>query len=77
MEKKYEKEEAQQLAEKKLNEFCKKLTQKGVQIIENNVMIVTEENQCSASGMLTVIEPIGSKQDTILSDAPNENGKGL
>ncbi|MFP3152956.1 sporulation protein YqfD [Lachnospiraceae bacterium ZAX-1] len=62
--KQYAKKEAEILIEKKLNEFCQTLTQKGVQIIENSVIIVTEGKKCQAKGSLKVIEPIGSRQIT-------------
>ncbi len=63
-EKTYTESEAKALAENKLAEFCKKLEQKGVQIIENNVIIVVEGKTCRASGSLKVIEPIGRRQKT-------------
>lgn len=72
VQKQYTKQEAQQLAKEKLNEFCEKLTQKGIQIIENNVMIATDEKQCSAYGSLKVIEPIGTRQATTVTDVPQE-----
>lgn len=68
----YTKEQAKQLAKEKLNDFCKELTEKGVQIIENNVMIVTDENNCTASGTLTVIEPIGIRKATSTTDIQHE-----
>ena len=70
--KRYKKEEAKKLAEQKLQEFCKELSEKGVQIIENNVMIETDENNCTASGSLKVIEPIGIRQATSITDLPQE-----
>lgn len=68
--KKYSKKEAKQLANEKLNEFCKELTQKGVQIIENNVMIVVDEKNCTSSGSLTIIEPIGVRKATEITEIP-------
>ncbi|NBH15091.1 sporulation protein YqfD [Lachnospiraceae bacterium] len=68
----YTKEEAKQLANEKLNDFCKELTEKGVQIIENNVMIVTDEKNCTASGSLKVIEPLGSRKATNITDIQQE-----
>lgn len=72
---KYTKEEAVQTAENKLNEFCKNLTQKGVQIIENNVMIVADEKNCRASGTLKVIERIGKGQAAVISEEVQEGQK--
>lgn len=70
--KRYKKEEAENLAKQKLEEFCKELSEKGVQIIENNVMIVTDDNTCTASGSLKVIEPIGIRKATSITDLPQE-----
>lgn len=70
--KQYTKKEAEQAAKAKLNEFCEELTQKGVQIIENNVMIVTDGKNCRASGTLKVIEPIGTRKNTVITDIPQE-----
>lgn len=72
LEKKYTKEEAEQFAQNKLKEFCEKLTQKGVQIIENNVMIIADEKRCSASGSLKVIEKIGKSQVSTVSEEIEE-----
>ncbi len=68
----YTKEEAKRLAKEKLDDFCKELTEKGVQIIENSVMIVTDEKNCTASGSLKVIEPIGSRKATNIINIPQE-----
>lgn len=70
--KQYTKKEATSLAEQKLDEFCKELAEKGVQIIENNVMIVTDGKSCTASGALKVIEPIGVRRATSITDQPQE-----
>lgn len=64
----YSKEEAKQLAEEKLEKFCEKLTQKGIQIIANNVMIVTDGKYCKATGSLRVIEKIGKSRDTVIEE---------
>lgn len=70
--KQYSKQEAEQTARGKLEEFCAELTQKGVQIIENNVMIVTDGKSCTASGTIKVIEPIGTRRATAITDIPQE-----
>ena len=70
--KRYTKEEAKQVAEDKLKQFCEKLTQKGVQIIENNVMIVTDGKKCNASGSIKVIEKIGTAKDSVISEEMQE-----
>ena len=68
----YTKEEAETLAENKLTEFCEKLEQKGVQIIENNVIIVSDGDICTASGTLRLIEPIGTRQSTAVTEIQQE-----
>ena len=69
---KYGEGEAKKLAEENLAEFCKELAEKGVQIIENNVMIVTDEKYCVASGTIKVIEPIGIRRATVMTDTGQE-----
>ena len=72
-EKKYTELQAKNKAEHKLQEFCEKLEQKGVQIIENNVIIVIEDDVCISKGEITVIEPIGiRKGKTDESDRNND-----
>lgn len=68
----YTKEEAKQVAEGKLEQFYKKLRQKGVQIIENNVMIVTDGKKCKASGSIKVIEKIGTQRASVISEETQE-----
>ncbi len=69
---KYGQAEAKRLAEEKISEFCQELAEKGVQIIENNVMIVTDEKSCSASGTIRVIEPIGVRKATAMTGTGQE-----
>ncbi len=64
----YSKTEAETLAGNKLKDFCEKLEQKGVQIIENNVMIVADGKICMASGEIKVIEPVGIRQAGVVED---------
>lgn len=68
----YTKQEAENLANEKLKEFCKELSEKGVQIIENNVMIVADGKNCTASGDIKVIEPIGVRKATSMADLQQE-----
>ncbi len=70
--KQYHPSKAKQLAKENLESFCKELTEKGVQIIENNVMIVTDGKKCTASGILKVIEPIGKRKATSMADIQQE-----
>lgn len=56
---KYEKKAAEDLARANLKEFFENLTQKGVQIVENNVKIEVGKNTCRASGRIICLEDIG------------------
>lgn len=64
VEKVYTKEEAEQLAAERLNEFCENLRKKGVQILENNVKIQVDEANCTALGKIQVIEKTGTSKPT-------------
>lgn len=55
----YTKEEAEEIAEKKLHLFEEKLMEKGVQISENNVKIEINHTVCTSNGKLIVIEKTG------------------
>jgi similar to stage IV sporulation protein len=68
----YTKTEAENIAKSKLEEYCKKLIEKGVQIIENNVIIEAEGKSCSARGEIKVIETIGKRQATTKTEIPKE-----
>ncbi|MEF9945101.1 MAG: sporulation protein YqfD [Lachnospiraceae bacterium] len=48
--------------------FCKDLDKKGVQILENDVKIYTDEKSMVAKGTLTVAEPIGTAVATEVVD---------
>lgn len=52
----YTKNEAKEHAKENLSEFLKKLTQKGVLILEKNVMIKTDKNKYIVSGSIKVLE---------------------
>ena len=52
--------------------MSKKLKQKGVQILENHVIIVVEGEVCRAAGDLKVIEPIGTRQATEITEVQQE-----
>ena len=71
--KKYTEKEARQTAQEKLNQFCKELTEQGIQIVENRVAISADSKNCSAFGTIQVIEPIGSRKETEIADTPGEN----
>ncbi|MEY8516070.1 sporulation protein YqfD [Lachnospiraceae bacterium 29-84] len=70
--KKYGKTEAEAIAKEKLQEFCQELEEKGIQIIENNVMIRTDGKNCTASGSLKAIGPIGVRKATARTDIQQE-----
>lgn len=70
--KQYKAEEAIKIAQRKLDNFCEKLKEKGVQIVENNVMIVIKGKICQAEGSLKLIEPIGKRQTTEIVEIPQE-----
>lgn len=56
--KKYTEDEAKAQAEKRLNRFIKKLEDKDVVIVENNVEIAVKGNVCTANGKLVVLESV-------------------
>lgn len=68
--KQYSEEEATQISKSNLNQFCQKLIEKGVQIVENNVIIEVNGKSCIGSGSITVIEPIGKYKKTKILDVP-------
>lgn len=72
VQKTYTKAEAEALARRKLDEFCEKLEQKGVQIIKNNVIIVAEGKSCIARGEIKVMEAIGVRQPTNIEEIQQE-----
>lgn len=56
----YTKEEMDQVAEGIYQNFIKNLSEKGVQIIENNVKILEDESVCRMEGMIYAREPIAA-----------------
>ncbi len=70
--KQYTEKEARQAAEEKLKQFCEELTQNGIQIMENRVAITADRKTCAAFGTIEVIEPIGSRKETVAADTPQE-----
>lgn len=70
VEKQYSEEEAIQIENMRLKRFCKKLMEKGVQIVENNVIIEVNNQSCIGNGKITVIEPIGTLQETEILEVP-------
>lgn len=65
----YTEEEARSKMEERLMQYISGLQEKGVQILENNVKITIDNDQCTASGTIKVCEPIGvSKELEIISE---------
>ncbi len=56
------KEQAKQQAKENFSQFLKKLEEKGVQIVDKNVMIKYKENKCHVTGSITGLEDIGRYQ---------------
>ncbi|MCM1258095.1 MAG: sporulation protein YqfD, partial [Roseburia sp.] len=53
------KDQAKQQAKENIWQFLKKLEEKGIQIVDKNVMIEFEENRCQVKGSITAMEKIG------------------
>jgi similar to stage IV sporulation protein len=70
--KNYTKEEAIAKGNEQLREFCEKLIEKGVQIVENNVKIHIGKKSCKIDGYLTVIEKTGKRANTEILTIPEE-----
>lgn len=54
----YSEEEANLRAEKELSEFLVKFAQKGVQILENDVKVISNGSECVSQGTITTVEQI-------------------
>ena len=68
------KKEAKQIALANLEVFLSKLEEKGVQIIEKNVIMDTEKNEYVLKGTITANEKFGIYQDTKQLEVPKEEG---
>lgn len=68
------KEEAKQIALANMEVFLSKLEEKGVQIIEKNVIMDTEKNEYVLKGTITANEKFGIYQDTKQLEVPKEEG---
>lgn len=69
---KYSKEEAIELANEHLDRFMKNLEEKGIQIVENNVKIEVNDNECVSKGIITVIEQLGKPETIVIPPEPEE-----
>lgn len=72
VEKVYSKEEAEQIAQKKIQQFCDDLQKKGVQIVQNNVTIHVDESTCKASGNVEIIERTDVRAPTEVLEVQQE-----
>ncbi|MFQ9934412.1 MAG: sporulation protein YqfD [Lachnospiraceae bacterium] len=68
----YSDEELYSAAEKRLSVFLENLSEKGIQIIENNVKIEINANEASASGQIKVIEKLGTLKEMPREEITNE-----
>lgn len=59
VQKKYTKEEAKGVAKERVREFCENLTEKGVEILENNVTIEVNGKECQTTGRFVLVEKLG------------------
>ncbi|RDU23078.1 sporulation protein YqfD [Anaerosacchariphilus polymeriproducens] len=66
----YTKEQATKIEKLRLKRYCKNLIEKGVQIVENNVIIEVNKKSCIGNGEIIVIEPIGTYQETEILEVP-------
>lgn len=53
------KSQAKQQANENILQFLKKMEEKGIQIVDKNVMIEFKENRCHVKGSITALEKIG------------------
>lgn len=67
---KYTNDEAVALGNRRFQQFCENLIEKGVQIVENNVKIHIGKNSCNADGYLIIIEKTGTRTDTEILTIP-------
>lgn len=68
----YSPEEAQKIAEERLQKFLLENTEKGVQIFENNVKIDISATLCRAGGTLTVVKKAGTRRGTEMTESMQE-----
>ena len=73
----YTKQELEQIAQQEKQLFARNLTEKGVQILENNDRIDTSATQCTISGQFVILEPIQkavplAPEETDMNNKPEE-----
>ncbi len=59
-------------AEARLADYLEELSKKGVQILENNVTILMDQDTCTVTGKIQVIEQIGVSKPTEILAAPEK-----
>jgi len=59
----YDKDTAEAIANEHLQQFCDELERKGIQIITKDVKITIDDNKCTSSGKIYVIEKNGEGKD--------------
>lgn len=72
VEKVYSEKEAEQIAQKKIQQFCDDLQKKGIQIVQNNVTIHMDESLCKASGTIEIIQQTGVRTPTEVLEVQQE-----
>ncbi len=75
--KQYDNKEAENKAREKLNAYIDDLNKKGVEILENNVKIEIDENQCVAQGKIITKELIGVPADITIINQGEEDTDGI
>lgn len=72
----YERKELQQILSLHFKQFCKDLEEKGVEILENNVKIYTEQTGARAKGTLVLKEKLGKPVPTeVIEIEEKETGR--
>lgn len=71
-EKPHSEEEIRRILTERFRRYCEDLEKKGVEIIENDVKIYTEQKKSTAKGRLTVRMPIGRKKASKLIEIPKK-----
>lgn len=77
VEAKYTKQELLQLQKKYYNSYIEKLGEKGIQIVEKNVMITYGKEKCSMTGTMQCIFPAEQFADSVLPEVQNIGNEDL
>lgn len=60
----YDQKQAVRIVKDNLEQFCKNLSEKGVQLLEKNVKIVCDGKKCIATGNLVILNRVKKRQET-------------